>query len=88
MTRKKPVSLLLVEDDLADQMSFKRFVKQEQLPYDYTIAGSVAEAVDLLKKQTFDIVLADHALGDGTAFDIVEYITMATPIILVNGSGK
>ncbi|PKM37063.1 MAG: diguanylate cyclase [Gammaproteobacteria bacterium HGW-Gammaproteobacteria-10] len=88
MNRKKPVNLLLVEDDLADQMSFKRFVKQEQLPYDYTIAGSVAEAVDLLKKQTFEIVLADHALGDGTAFDIVDYIPMATPIIFVTGSGN
>ncbi len=88
MTRKKPVSLLLVEDDLADQMSFERFVKQEQLPYDYAIAGSVAEAVDLLKKQTFEIVLADHALGDGTAFDIVDYIPMATPIIFVTGSGN
>ncbi|MBE0435049.1 MAG: EAL domain-containing protein [Methylomicrobium sp.] len=88
MNRKKPVNLLLVEDDLADQMSFKRFVKQEQLFYDYTIAGSVAEAVDLLKRQTFDIVLADHALSDGTAFDIVDYIPMATPIIFVTGSGN
>ncbi|GAB4263562.1 MAG: hypothetical protein Kow0065_14300 [Methylomicrobium sp.] len=88
MNSKTPVNLLLVEDDLADQMSFKRFVKREQLPYECTIAGSVAEAVTILKQRQFDIVLADHALGDGTAFDIVEYVPMATPIIFVTGSGN
>ena len=40
----KRIKLLLVEDDLADQMSFKRFVKREQLPYDYTVADSIAQA--------------------------------------------
>jgi len=79
--------ILLVEDDLADQMSFKRFVKKNALHYDYTIAGSLTEAIALLKSNTYDIILADHALGDGTAFELFPY-TIATPLIFITGHGS
>jgi|GEM_PF-1757281 len=46
------IRLLLIEDDITDQMSFRRFVKHQQLPYGYDIAGSVAEAIDLLTSIT------------------------------------
>ena len=86
MTR---IKLLLVEDDITDQLSFKRFVKREQLPYNYVIAGSVEEATAVLQSQYFDIIIADHALGDGTAFDLFEYIPFATtPVIFVTGNGN
>lgn len=81
------IQILLVEDDITDQMSFKRFVKREQLPYDYQIAGSVAEAIEVLRFIKFDLILADHALGDGTAFDLFEYIPVSTPVVFVTGAG-
>ncbi|NOQ36266.1 MAG: EAL domain-containing protein [Methylococcaceae bacterium] len=82
------IKLLLVEDDLTDQMSFKRFVKREQLPYDYTIAGSIAQAREILASDTgFELILLDHSLGDGTAFDLFEHIPVAIPIVFVTGSG-
>jgi len=84
----KPIHLLLVEDDLTDQLGFKRFIKKENLPYDYDISGSVAEAIDALANDTFDIIITDHALGDGTAFDLFEYIPAVTPIIFVTGNGN
>ena len=34
--------ILMAEDDRLDQMAFKRIVTEDNLPYDYTIAGSVA----------------------------------------------
>lgn len=84
----KRIKLLLVEDDLADQMSFKRFVKHEQLPYDYIIAGSVAEAREILASEShFDLILLDHTLGDGTAFDLFAHIPVVIPIVFVTGSG-
>ncbi|MCF7971497.1 MAG: hypothetical protein K9L22_10090, partial [Methylococcaceae bacterium] len=64
------IHVLLIEDNVTDQMGFKRFVKKNALNYDYQIASSVSEAKNLLSTQTFDIILADHALGDGTAFDV------------------
>ncbi len=78
--------VLLVEDDLADQMSFKRFVKKNALHYDYAIAGSLADAITLLESNSYDIILADHSLGDGTAFDLFAHIT-STPLIFITGNG-
>ncbi|WP_305909638.1 EAL domain-containing protein [Methylomarinum sp. Ch1-1] len=81
------IRLLLIEDDLADQIIFKRFVKLRRLAYDYDIASSVAQASALLKSRQYQIVLADHSLGDGTAFDLLPQIPANTPTIFVTGSG-
>jgi diguanylate cyclase (GGDEF)-like protein/PAS domain S-box-containing protein len=80
------VSILLVEDDIIDQMAFKRMISLDEPEYDYSIAGSTAEAKELLKNNTYDIVIVDYNLGDGTAFDIVGLI-VDTPIIIVTGMG-
>ncbi|MFB8791097.1 MAG: PAS domain S-box protein [Potamolinea sp.] len=84
VTSKK---VLLIEDSKIDQMAFKRMVKQETLPYDYTIASSVAEAKEILASQIFEIVISDHQLGDGTAFDILS-LKINSPIIYTTGSGN
>ncbi len=78
--------ILLIEDDRVDQAAFKRLVKKEGLPYDYAIAGSVSETIKMLSSEKFDIVVTDYLLGDGTAFDIFNFIT-DTPVILVTGAG-
>jgi two-component system, OmpR family, phosphate regulon sensor histidine kinase PhoR len=79
-------SVLLVEDDEVDQMAFKLAVKKNNLPYDYSIAGSIAETSELLKTKTFDIVLVDYKLGDGTAFDVFD-ILGNIPRIFTTGAG-
>jgi two-component system, sensor histidine kinase and response regulator len=81
------IRILVIEDDKIDQMAFKRFVKDESLPYDYDIAGSVSEAKRILDSERFDIVITDYLLGDGTTFDILDLIK-DTPIIIVTGSGN
>lgn len=78
--------ILLVEDDKLDQMAFLRMVKDKELSYDCTVAGSVSEADNILKSKVFDIVIADYMLGDGTAFDILE-LANETPVIFVTGVG-
>jgi PAS domain S-box-containing protein len=78
--------ILLIEDDKVDQMAFERLVKREGLPYDYVVAGSVAEAKKILDRDQFDAVLIDYLLGDGTAFDLFNQIA-DTPIVIVTGSG-
>jgi len=84
----KLINLLLVEDDLTDQLGFKRFIKNNNLPYQLDISGSVSEAVNNLLENSYDIVIADHALGDGTAFDLLKYIPSITPVIFVTGNGN
>jgi PAS domain S-box-containing protein len=77
---------LAIEDDKIDQMAFRRFIKAQNLPYDCTVAGSVFEARKILDSEKFDIVITDHSLGDGTAFDIYSSVR-DTPLIFVTGSG-
>jgi PAS domain S-box-containing protein len=78
--------ILLIEDDQLDQMAFKRFVESNEIPYDCTVSGSVSQARQVLSTEQFDIIITDHSLGDGTAFDILE-LAKNTPVIVVTGAG-
>jgi len=78
--------VLLVEDDVIDQLAFKRAVRELGLPYEYDVAGSVAEARDLLARNQYDAVITDYALGDGTAFDVME-LARGIPLVFTTGAG-
>lgn len=82
----KRKNILLIEDDKLDQMLFERFVKSENLPFDCTVAASVAEAQTILKSIQFDTIICDYSLGDGTALDILQ-IVKDIPVIVVTGVG-
>ncbi|MFB0525670.1 MAG: ATP-binding protein, partial [Phycisphaerae bacterium] len=79
--------VLLIEDDKLDQMTFERLVKEQQLPYDYKIAGSFAQAKNILDSNKFDVVIADYFLGDGTAFDVLN-LMQDTPVLFATGAGN
>jgi len=79
--------ILLVEDDKLDQAAFERLVQEQELPYDYTIAGSASEAQSILGCERFDVIICDYSLGDGTAFDILDLVK-DTPIVVVTGTGN
>ena len=83
----KKIQLLLVEDDKIDQMAFERFVRKKNLPYDYTIAGSIAEAKEVLKSISFDIIISDYMLGDGTSFELFDQFK-DLPVIVTTGTGN
>ena len=78
--------ILLIEDNELDQTAFKRFVENNAIPYDCTISGSVSQAKRTLVTDQFDIIITDHSLGDGTAFDILDS-AKNTPVIVVTGAG-
>ena len=82
------IKILLVEDDRVDQMAFERFAKEEGLPYDYVIAGSVFEGKDILGSNRFDVVVMDYSLGDGTALDLFEHVNPDIPVVVATGSGN
>lgn len=84
---EKPIHLLFVEDDKVDQMAFNRLVEQENLEYIYTIAGSKTAAQEIITRKTFDIVIADYMLGDGTIFELFEYF-IDLPVIVITGAGN
>lgn len=78
--------VLVVEEDTGDQLAFKRLVEQDSLPYDYTIAESVAEVREFLSRDWCEIVIADYMLSDGTAFDLMD-ATQEIPMVITTGTG-
>ena len=82
------LKILLIEDDLIDQMAFKRAVKEQNLPYEYTVASSISEAAKILNNEEFDLVISDFSLGDSNLFDIMNTILQKDiPIIVTTGIG-
>lgn len=84
-TRKNRI--LLVEDNRFDRMAFERLVKSEKLPYEYSIAGCILETKEILAARTFDVIISDYYLGDGTLFDLFKLIH-DIPVIVTTGAGS
>jgi PAS domain S-box-containing protein len=84
---KEIIKLLYIENDEVDRKAFERFIVKEKLPYDYVSAGSLSEGKRALKRVTFDVVVADYLLGDGTALDLLEAIQADVPLIVLTGKG-
>lgn len=82
----KNYSVLLIEDDRVDQLAFKRFIEQSDLNYNFEVVSSFREAKQVLTTRQFDVVITDYFLGDGTAFDIFQYISDSS-IIITTGTG-
>ena len=66
------IRVLLIEDDLIDELATLRVIDREKLPYAVQVARSLARATETLQTQTFDVILADYQLGDGTSFDLMD----------------
>lgn len=81
------IRLLLVEDDKVDQMAFAKLVKTKRLNYAFTTAGSKAEARHIAGRKTFDIIIADYMLGDGTVFELFD-VFKGQPVIVTTGAGN
>jgi len=62
--------LLIVEDDHELRENLQRLLARDQL--EIIAAGSVAEAIDQLVGVTFDCMVMDLALPDGSGYDLLE----------------
>lgn len=80
------IKVLLIEDDEIDQLTFKRFIESEGYNYDVCYACSVKSAKEHLANDSFDVVIVDYSLGDGTAFDLLDCI-YNIPVIFTTGVG-
>ena len=78
------LAVLLIEDDLVDQMAFTRLMREQLKSYKVEIAGSIADARNILEKKPIDIIISDFYLGDGTPLDILpEILVRGIPVIVV-----
>lgn len=82
----RKISMLYIEDDKVDLLTFKRFYSSNNLNYELTFSQNIKESFELLSTNSYDIILSDFTLPDGDAFDIIQKFK-DIPIIVVTGSG-
>ncbi|HEV58473.1 MAG TPA: PAS domain-containing protein [Phycisphaerales bacterium] len=78
--------ILFVEDDEVDQLAIRRMAKRESFQHAITVVATVAQAEEALRSATFDAIIADYNLGDGTAMDVLA-VAGQTPVIIATGAG-
>ncbi|TAM50513.1 MAG: response regulator [Paraburkholderia sp.] len=82
------IAILLVEDhvDTADVMAHL----MRSLGHDVAVAASVAEALAATRARTFDLIVSDVGLPDGTGLDFVSSVRRSSqvPAIALTGYGS
>ncbi len=81
------IRVLLVDDDEIDREAVERQIEELQLPYIFQAVESKGEAFEQLRTSTYDVVLLDYMLADGTGLDLLPYVG-ETPAIFITGSGS
>jgi DNA-binding NtrC family response regulator len=79
--------ILIVEDDLSLRESMSNTLRRKK--YNVKEAGTVKLARKILKKNTFDLILLDLSLPDGTGMDILKKLDFRyrNRVIIVSGTG-
>ena len=75
-----PIDVLLIEDDIVDEMATLRTIAAEGLPYRMQVARTLAQARQTLASRSFDVILADCQLPDGSTFDLMD--TFADQLVI------
>ncbi len=78
------ISILFVEDDATIAMGVEYSLKQDG--FQVSLAYRLEAARDLLKRQSFDLVLLDLGLPDGSGYELCKEIRAAgdTPIVILS----
>jgi CheY-like chemotaxis protein len=81
------LAILLVEDHEDSATVIARIVRN--LGHDVAVAHTVADALEKLRTQTFDLVLSDIGLPDGTGIELLAKSRefTRTPMIALTGYG-
>lgn len=88
-TTEKRLRLLLVEDNPDDVQMFVDLISDHvQVPIDLSLAGTLAETLDEIKKAANDIILLDLSLPDSEGANTYHQVSAAspqTPIVILTG---
>jgi len=80
----EPLKFLLVENNATDQIAIQRLFKSQDWNHDLDVADSYEQALELLGKTSYDIVMLDHNLDDGTGLGLLSQIK-DIPVIFISG---
>ncbi len=88
MSELLPIHLLIVEDDEDDYFLLESNLKEISFEKKITWAESYSKAIDLIKSESFDLILIDYRLGAHNGIELVEFVnnfSPNTPTILLTG---
>jgi DNA-binding NtrC family response regulator len=81
---------ILIVDDEPDMLKLLSMILREKTPYEITTTNNPIEAVELVKKERFDIVISDLKMPglDGIEIiDAVKKVDEDTPVIIITAYG-
>lgn len=90
MVEKPHLKLLVVDDDMVDRMAIIRQMKSSGISAEYWEAETYANGIEAAKSSSYDCILVDYRLPDGTGIDFIELLNrenIPTPIIVLTGQG-
>lgn len=70
-------SVLLVDDDMNLLRGLRRILHQQ--PYELFIANSAEMAIDMFRRQSFDLVVADQTMGGKSGTDLISWLAEEFP---------
>jgi PAS domain S-box-containing protein len=84
---RQPLSILLVEDHADTAGALTQLLREEG--HRVQSASSVSEAIDLFRKDAFDLLVTDLGLPDGSGHDLLARLRAIRPIqgIVLSGYG-
>ena len=85
-SRKKP-AILIVDDEKEIQFIIKKILKDKG--YEISLASNVDEALLILEKKTFNLLLTDYLMAEKTGLDLIHETKKSHPdmvTILITGS--
>lgn len=84
----KPISILLIEDNLVDAELLGEFLADEVIDFDLVHTLRLQDGIDRLNQCEFDIVLLDLSLPDGEGMSVVDQVRTqkdSPPIVILTG---
>lgn len=83
------INLLVVENDLEDYYIVKELLQRdEHKNYKMTQVGELSEAIEILSKDSFDVILLDLGLDDSSGLQTLKELAAVvdrTPIVVLTG---
>lgn len=83
-------NLLLIDDDEVDVMTFQRALKSSELSHKLTVCYNAKEALEKIKKNTYDCIFLDYLLPGIDGLQLLRKLremTVNTPVAVLTSQG-
>ena len=91
MGSKEPIKRILVIDDDAATREAIRSALGQPYPYEVVVAGGGREALGLIDREAFDLVVCDIIMDEIDGIEVIRHIRERQadlPIIVISGGGR